>query len=250
MRVILIVSFLFACAGSGVARENSALNLNVPSHLDAKSLAIEIRHRFYGVLTEDPFENFFGLNLGANAHLGMRYALIPRLEINVSYTTYEREYRAGASYATQLPAIPVQGQLDFQYFDFSRAQERFRDFYAAIALQSEPIARAFIPTVNVGYDGYSEKVGFGFCLEAGFEWEFGPIERISLAGEYYPVLGRDETINGPNNYYAAGLRIDTYGHQFMLQISNGWEIGPRRLMLGAITNDVYLGLSIHRYIRF
>ncbi len=250
MRTILVVFFLLACAGFGVAGESTALNLSVPSHLDAKSLAIEIRHRFYGVLTEDPLENFFGLNLGANAHLGMRYAVIPRLEINVSYTTYEREYRVGASYAAQLPAMPVEGQLDLQYFDFYRAQERFRYFYAAIALQSQPIAGTFIPTINVGYDGYSEKVGFGFGLEAGSEWEFGPIERISLIAEYYPVLRRDDTINGPNNYYAAGLRIDTYGHHFMLQISNGWEIGPRRLMLGAITNDVYLGLSIHRYMRF
>lgn len=250
MRKVLIIFLFILGAQASTVWEPSALNLKVPSNIDGNSLVFEIQHRFYGVLTEDPLENFFGMNLGANAHLGIRYAIIPRLEFNVSYTTFEKEYRVGASYAHQLLQLPVKGQIDIQYFDFKRAQERFRNLYYGIALQSEPIANIFIPTVSVGYDGYNEKFGLGFGLDAGFDWEFGPIQHISLIGEYYPVLAREETITGPNNYFAAGLRIDTYGHHFILQISNGWDIGPRRMMLGAVTNDIYFGLSIHRHLQF
>jgi hypothetical protein len=46
------------------------------------------------------------------------------------------------------------------------------------------------------------------------------------------------------------LRLDTYGHHFMVQVSNGFEIGPRNLMLGVPTNDIYLGFNIHRILQF
>ena len=78
---------------------NRALNLRVPSHLEKNSLIFDVQHRAYGVLTEDPLDDFFGLDLGANVDVGIRYAVLPCLEVNASYTTFEKEYRLGASYA-------------------------------------------------------------------------------------------------------------------------------------------------------
>ena len=246
---ILFFSLLL-CTQILFAFEPSALNLRVPSSLDGKALVFDVQHRFYGILTEETLENFFGLDLGGNVGLGIRYAVLPRLELNANYTRAEKEYRLGASYAHYFPQVFMKGQVDIQYFDFERSGERNRNFYYGVALQTYKIGGIVIPTANIAYDGYNEKFGLGFGLDVGCDWEFGPIEHISFIGEYYPVLQSEELVTGDENYFAAGLRVDTYGHHFMLQISNGWDISPRRLMLGAFTNDVYLGLTVHRVLYF
>jgi len=244
----MIISILIF-AHALLAFEPSALNLRVPSHLERNSSIFGVQHRAYGVLTEDPLDNFFGLDLGANVNMGIRYAVLPRLELNASYTRFEKEYRIGASYAHHFPQMYLKGQLDVQYFDFELSGERNSNFYYGLALQSFPLGGIFISTANVAYDGFNEKFGLGFGADLGFDWYFGPIEHISLIGEYYPILQSEEPITGAENYFAAGLRLDTYGHHFMFQISNGSEISTRRLMLGTPTNDLYLGFNIHRILR-
>jgi hypothetical protein len=250
VKKIIMFFALFLCVQGIFAFEPSALNLRVPSNLDGNALVFDVQHRFYGILTEETFDNFFGLDLGGNVNLGLRYAVLPRLELNANYTRSEKEYRLGASYAHYFPQIFVKGQVDVQYFDFERSGERNRNFYYGVVLQTFHIGGILVPTANLAYDGYTEKFGLGFGLDLGFDWEFGPIEHISFIGEYYPVLQSEELVTGAENYFAAGIRLDTYGHHFMLQISNGWEIGPRRLMLGTSTNDIYLGLTIHRILQF
>lgn len=244
--IISLVFFLHVLS----AFEPSALNLRVPSHLDGNSLVLDIQHRAYGILTEDPLDNFLGLRLGANVNIGLRYAVLPRLELNAAYTTFENEYHLGVSYAHHCPQLYLKGQVDVQYFNFERAGERNGNFYYCVAVQSYPLGKIFIPTVNFAYDGFNEKFGLGLGVDVGFDWSFGPLQHISFIGEYYPVLQAEESITRAENYFAGGLRLDTYGHHFMLQLSNGTEIGPRRQMLGAPTNDLYIGFNIHRILEF
>lgn len=246
-KIVLAVVILTSSQLS--AFESSMLNLRAPSHLDGKSLLFEVQHRFKGVLTEETIENFFGLDGGANVGFGLRYALVPRLELNAAYTTFEGEYRVGASYAYHVPQFFVMAQAEVQYFNFERGGERNGNFFYSTAVQSYPIVGIFAPVVNLAYDSYNETFGIGVGLRAGFEWWFGPIERITVIGEYYPVLEEEEAITGAENYFATGLRVDTDGHRFMLQVGNGWNIGPRRLMLGTISNDIHIGLNIQRLLR-
>jgi hypothetical protein len=250
MKKRLMFILLVVNAGCLFAFEPGALNLKVPSNLDKNSLVFDVKHRAYGVLTDGPLDNFFGLDRGANVSIGVRYAMLPRMEINASYSTGWKEYVVGLSYAHHFPQIYLKGQVDVQYFDFERADERNGNFYYGLALQSFPLGGVLTPTLNVAYDGFNEKFGMGFGLDAGFDWEFGPVKHISLIGEYYPVLQAEDNITYTENYFAAGLRMDTYGHHFMFQISNGSEISTRRLMLGSPTNDLYLGFNIHRILRF
>lgn len=250
MKQSMLVVSLVLFIGCLFSFEPSALNLRVPSHLEQNALVFDVQHRFLGILTEEPFENFFGLDLGGSVNLGIRYAVLRRLELNASYTTLEKEYRLGASYAHHCPQIYLKGQVDIQYFDFEGAGERNSNVYYGLSLQTLPLGAILIPTVNIAYDGYHEKFGLGLGFDIGIDWEFGPIEHVSLIGEYYPVLQAEEPITGAENYFAAGIRLDTYGHHFMVQVSNGWEISPRRLMLGVPTNDIYLGFNIHRILQF
>jgi hypothetical protein len=237
-------------AGGLFAFEPSTLNLRVPSHLDRNALVLDVQHRVKGILTEETLDNFFGIDQGANINFGIRYALLPRLEVKACYTTLRQEYRLGASYAHHIPQVYLKGQVDVEYFDFERSGERNSNFYYGLALQSYPLGGILTPTVNLAYDGFNEKFGFGFGIDLGFDWYLGPIEHVSVIGEYYPILDSEPGITAAENYFAAGLRLDTYGHHFMVQVSNGFEIGPRNLMLGVPTNDLYLGFNIQRILQF
>ncbi|KPK62281.1 hypothetical protein AMJ83_11280 [candidate division WOR_3 bacterium SM23_42] len=250
MKKILLTLLLVTCTQLLLAFEPSALNLKVPSDLERSSMVFEIQHRFYGDLTEDPLENFFGLDVGANVNLGIRYAILDRLELYAAYTRFEKEYRVAASYAYHFPQIYVRTQINLEYFSFKVGQERQQNFFYGLGLQSEPIFDAVTATVNSGYDGYNEKFGLGFGIDLGFDWEFGPIEHVALLGEYYPVLQSEEPITGPENSFAGGVRVDTYGHHFMILIGNNTHIGARRLMLGAASNDIRLGLTVQRLLQF
>jgi hypothetical protein len=201
-------------------------------------------------LTEDPLENFFGLDVGANVNLGVRYAMLERLELYAAYTRFEKEYRIAASYAYHFPQIYVATQINLEYFNFKIGQERHQNLFYGLGLQSEPVFNAITATANLGYDGYNEKFGLGFGLDVGFDWEFGPIEHVGLIGEYYPVLQSEESITGPENSFAGGIRIDTYGHHFMVLVGNSSNIGARRLMLGVPSNDIRLGFNVQRLLQF
>lgn len=250
MKQSMLIISLLLYAQCLFSFEPSALNLEVPSNLERNSGVFDLHHRFYGNLTEDPLENFFGLDVGANVNLGIRYAVLDRLELYAAYTRFEKEYRVAASYGHFFPQIYTRTQIDVEYFSFKMGDERNQNLYYGLALQSEPVLNAIIATVDIGYDGYNEKLGLGLGLDVGFDWEFGPIEHISFIGEYYPVLQREEPITGPENCFAGGIRIDTYGHHFTLLVGNSWQIGTRRLMLGAPSNDVRFGFNVHRLFIF
>jgi hypothetical protein len=213
-------------------------------------LVFDVQHRIKGILTEETLDNFFGIDQGANINFGIRYALLQRLEVNACYTALRQEYRLGASYAHHLPQIYMKGQMDVEYFDFESAGERNSNFYYALALQTFPLGEILTPTVNIAYDGFNEKFGLGFGVDLGFDFYLGPIEHISVIGEYYPILDSEPGMTNEEHYFTAGLRLDTYGHHFMVQVSNGFEIGPRNLMLGVPTNDLYLGFNIQRILQF
>lgn len=251
MRNIYLIVLIIFMTQRIFAFEPDMLNLQVPSRLEKTEFVFAIQHRFYGEITEDPLNTFFGLDAGANVGLGVRYAVLPHVEVHASYTRFQKEYVVGARYAYHVSQIFTTMQIDIHYFDHEShiSDERARNFFYCLALQSEPSANIIIPVVNIGYDGYNERFGLGFGMGFGFDLEIGPIERVHIIGEYYPVISRDEEINGPENYFAAGLKFETYGHHFILLIGNGSQIGTRRLMLGAESNDdFYFGFNIHRIL--
>ena len=241
--LLLVVSMLGAF-------EPSMLNLTTPSHLENTEAVFKITHRFYGQVDNDPLETFFGLDAGANVSLGMRYALLPRLELNASYTRLQKEYVLGASYAYFFPQMYVGGQLDVQFFSFKGigVEERNENFFYALSLQTEPLFGIIRPVINAGFDGYNEKFGVAFGISMGKDIDIGPLNRIDLIGEYYPVLDRDDEIHGSENSFVFGIKAATYGHNFMLLVGNNSQISARRLMLGTASNDMYFGFNVHRHL--
>ncbi|MEE9457195.1 MAG: DUF5777 family beta-barrel protein [bacterium] len=248
--VIKIVTALFIGAAVTPAFERDMLNLETPSGLEAGNGVIELQHRFKGPVDYDPAGTILGMKGGANVHLGFRYCPWRRLEFRPALTFGQKEYTLGASYSLRFTRFAeTKFGVEFFSYDVPEIKDRRQNFFYNLSFQGEPILGVISPALVVGYDGYEERVGTGLGVAVGFDRE-GLFKHIALIGEYYPVFARDEERTGPEDCFAAGVEAQTYGHHFALLVGNSSQIGTRRLMLGADTNDLYLGFNIYRLIEF
>lgn len=228
--------------------ERSMLNLTVPSGLEAEQMEFMLQHRFYGEVADDPLDTFFGMDLGANVKLMLRGPVWKKLEINGAYIRDYSEWLLGGSYTYVVPKIYSDVRVDIQFFSYreNELESRKDGFFYLLALQTHPVGQRFAAVLNLGYDGYNSRMGLGFG------GSFDILEKLVVQAEYYPVLGRDEeevdldSAVRPEDYYAFGFTLNTWGHHFVFMLSNGWNIGTRRLMLGAESNDLYFGFNIQR----
>ena len=241
---VFFLLLLIIAAPMTFAWEEDMLNLKVPTNPKAGSIVVDIEHRL-----------LIGFN-GANFDLGLRGVIWSKLELYSSYAKYmynprdntKNEFTIGASYAYFLPKI-LRGQVDVQFYNYEELTNNSKqNLFYQLSLQSEPILKTFIPVVNVAYDGDNQRFGYGAGLNIGFNISFGPIQRLSLIGEYFPIFNRNSTMLGSKNCFAAGLVLGTYGHHFMFLLGNSLEMGGRRLMLGAPKNTMYFGFNIQRFL--
>ncbi len=226
--------------------EPSKINLRVPTELESKQMVLGIQHRFYGTLKDD----LLGMNAGANTGLNIRYLVWSKLEINGAFARYQKEYTIGAGYGFFIPQLWLKSQINVEFFNYEKMglSNRRRNLFFSAALQTKPILKKIIPTINIAYDGYNQHIGLGAGLDVGFEFEIGPLEGMNIIAEYFPIMNRDNDVNGPKNSFTTGLKFNTYGHHFIFLVGNTSEIGIRRLMLGANNNNLHLGFTIHRFI--
>ena len=231
------------------AFEASSFNLKVPSNLDDWQKSISINHRFYGDITDEPVNNFFGMDAGANVQVNFRMHFPYNSEISVDYTRKAKEKRIGLSRTFIFDDFPIYSAIDISYHSFkliSQVEENRNNFVYSVSFQNQPILERFIFTLNIGYDGYFERVISGLGLAAELS------ENLFFVGEYFPVLDSDEASRKLANYlgkesvFAFGLKLDTYGHHFKFQLSNSTEFGLRRNSLGTDLEFLMLGFNLER----
>lgn len=223
------------------------INLIHPSGLKQKQAEVMIRHRFYGDITDDPLNNFLGMDAGANVSLSARYQFFRKAEAKLSHTRRKSEKILGLAYRIDVEDFPVYGQLGIDYFSYeelSQPETTRQNLFYHFSLQNEEIMDRFVATMNTAYDGYNQRLilGFGMTIKI--------VDSISLLGEYYPVLDRDSATEklthyiGDEDAFAFGVKFDTYGHQFIFLLTNTDNTGLRRASLGT-TQDSYLRLGFN-----
>src|SRR5208283_171324 len=75
---------------------------------------------------------------------------------------------------------------------------------------------------------------------------YSALKHLTLIGEYYPVL---KAVDGNiQASYSFGIKAETFGHQFIIKVSNSQEIGSRDMMHGAANQDLYVGFEIMRLL--
>lgn len=248
LTAILLTASLVFCY------EHSMLNLITPTGLKQGQAELMIRHRFYGDISEEPFDNFFGMDAGANVNLSGRYQFYDRAEFNFSYSRRKSEKTVGLSYLLELEDFPLYGQFNLSYFSYREEllkDENRQNLLYAISLQHDELFERLTTTLNTAFDGYNERIilGTGLMLEI--------FDDVSILAEYYPVMDRDSASDdlqkyiGEEDAYAFGIKLDTYGHQFLFLLTNSDDIGLRRVSLGA-QKDSYLrfGFNIQRRLEW
>ncbi len=253
MKNVVIMIFLMLLT-SLTAYENSFLNLHNPTNLEKGQGEISIKHRFYGDVTENTLDTFFGMNAGANFSLDTRYQLFPKLEMNLHYTRVKKEYQIGSSYKLEKNDIPVMAQVDITYFNFKEPNmndDTRANFHYLLSVQNDPWLDLLAGNVNIGYDAYYERMNLGLGVLCKIT------EKTSLIAEYIPVLDRN-TSNlklkryiGPDDVMNFGIKLDTYGHHFKFMISNGKDMSIHRSSLGTDSSTGWkLGFNLERRMEF
>jgi len=249
MKRLLLIILLMLMPGILRAYEPGTFNLTSPTNLEKGQGEFKIQHRFYGEVGDETLDTFFGMDIGANVGIGLRYAVLPGLDLNVARFRNRKEGVLGASYAYSPSGIPLRGQVDIQYFryeefDFgTNSEEKRKGVFGLFSLRAEPILNRITPVVNMGYDGYNEEFGAGLGLAVTVLENLGTIQKIIAVGEYFPTTSEDEK----EQSLAFGVRIETYGHHFDLILHNNSELGARHLMSGTITTEgLRFGFNIKR----
>lgn len=243
---IFIPFFLLAIVTILPSYETSMLNMDVPTNLEYKTMEVNIRHRFMGAIDDELIDNFFGMDIGANINLGVRFPIYSKLELELDYIRVNSEYNLALSY--KLPTISIfKSQIEFEYFSFEKLgqTERRNNFLYQIDLQSKELFSRVTPALNLGFDGYHER----FILALGMNVKF--TDSWGMIAEYFPVIDRNNdasgrTSVGENSCFAIGLRLQTYAHHFMLILSNNDKIGIRNMGLGSPTDDLKFGFNLSR----
>ncbi len=213
-----------------------------------------IRHRFYGDIADDPLNNFFGMDAGANVNLSGRYQFYDKAEFTLSYSRRKSEKVIGLSYLLKLEDFPVFAQLDVQYFSYKEEvlkEENRQNLLYALSIQQDELLERFSVTLNTAYDGYNERMILGAGLLINV------MDDVGFIAEYYPVMDRNsageklQKYIGEEDAYALGFKLDTYGHQFMFMLTNSDDIGLRRVSLG-VPKDSHLrfGFNIQRRLEW
>ena len=246
--VVLLFSASVVLSYEGAALPDFSGNFYLP----ANSIEASFYHRFYSPISSpDTWNTFFGLGAGVNVRIHLIYTPLPGLHADAGFTADGGEYEIGASYSLLPAAFPVGGQLALQlsteriYNPASGNLIRQGDAFYQFLLQSKPIFNRLILTAAPGYGVNEGKIGLGAGAEVVV------IDNVSVFGELSPVRTKpiDDALYGtmPMSY---GVRITTYGHQFLLFAGNSALIGARKYLYGAENNDFKVGFEIKRFHKF
>ena len=123
-------------------------------------------------------------------------------------------------------------------------------------MQNRPLSERFVGTLNIGYDGYYKRIILGIGLSVSIIKDLGLIHQISLVGEYYPVLDRENADThlsrymGSGNGFSLGIKLDTYGHRFFILLTNTDDLHFHRTALGLPEDSHWrLGFNIERKLK-
>lgn len=250
-KVLVIIFFVLLVAAARAEQfESPMLNMTVPSGLESGQAYVTINLKSMQSLRNYPKDDLYAIvDNGVNMDLSFRYMAGLGIEAKAGYITANREQYAGLSYTFLTPKLFFNSQFDVQFFSCkdSTTPGYDQNLFYLLSFQSVPlIDDRLSASFDLGYDGFNEHIGLGM----GISYEI--IRHIRILAEYYPALKTDSQNPdiGDTGCYSFGLKIDTFGHQFIFKAGNSCDMGTRRMMLGAKTQDVFIGLTIMRLIAF
>lgn len=236
MKTILL---LLAITAVGQTYNGSFLNLYSPiSGTSQGDFEFSMNHRFFSAaLKDEPLESFFGLDSGANVRFGMRYYAGADFYLGASHTRLGHSNAVNAGWA-RVVGEDFEFGIEAGYFNTKPSSNADREggLTATGSFSVSLLDSRLRPVLNYAFDGYRENNGAGFGID------FQVAEKISLFGEYFPSSNEDS----PEDCFGFGSRYNTWGHQFLLGLTNSSGIGIYDQLEGSNTRDLSFALSIRR----
>jgi len=241
-KLLISGTVVFLCA-TGWTYETSMGVSQVPSGLEAGQMQFHVQHHFYGPVSEDPWESFLGMQSGANVALQLNGAASRTLLWKIQYVFDHREYQFGIGYHPGLNTDLLSVQAGAEWATFKDPGDgRENSIFIFTAVQYQLLLKRITPVINLGYDFHTETPGMGLGMDIRL------FRKMNLMAEYYPVL-RDQEIETQSSVLI-GLTLRTYGHHFMIFLTNNQEISTRRWILGAHSGEMALGFKIIRILDY
>lgn len=248
MKHSLLVLILLVLISGLSAYQDTYFSLSTPTQLYKGEGELNLAHRFYGEVAKDPLDTFFGMDEGANVMLALRYSLISATELKTAYIRSAKEINLGLSRHLTPEIFPLQAQLELNYVSFlpTAVNERRSNLNYILSLQSKKVHPLLDLCANVAYDGYYERFANGYGMQ------FNIKENLHVVGEYYPVWDRNSAKDilrqhlGDHDVFAFGIKADTYGHHFLIQLSNGSRMNLCGQARGTDNSKLHLGFNIQR----
>lgn len=238
----LLTALLAAPAGA-VYPENGMMDMETPLlGLEQGDIELSIDHRFLGEVFEDPLEDLFGADMGANIRLETRMMLSEGLDLGVSYVRFGSIWAASGGWNRAAGPAGLRAQAGLYSEEVAHDQRKSGGMLEVSAELLEPLEAPWRlqPAISAGYDTRREMVGLGLGCDLMLN------DTYSLWGEYMPVVDGKEEETLENDSFSFGLTARTYGHQFMFSLGNCTGIGLRGTMAGADSANLRLGFRIRR----
>lgn len=247
MRRVLLIFMVMILSVCVYSYERSGINFQNPSVIDGGGFTYTIKHRFMGNFTNDVIDTFFFINTGVSMYLEVSYFPITGLKVNFGYENAFSGYHLGISYGQVFPFVKLSGSLEYLYTKENIANNygRYHDFFGVISLQTDPIFDVIDIGLNIGYDYLYNSVGIGVFTTIGY-FKLPNGYKISLVGEYYPTISK---LNGDFDNFVFGIKLDTYGHHFIISVGNTYFSTTRSSMFGMSDNYLRLGFRIDRLMQ-
>jgi len=172
----------------------------------------------------------------------------------------KKEKSIGLSYTFVPQKLPLLSQIELEYLAFEESglqDEKRSNLLGILSLRNRPIAERFTALANFGYDAYYERPFVGFGALIHLLDGLGSFEQVDLILEYFPVLDRASageklaSYIQPQNAAGIALKLDTYGHRFLLSLTNSSHFHAHRLTLGTADDAFWrFGFNIERILYF
>lgn len=205
--------------------------MNTVETVSKNNLNVTVMHNF-GILTDEPLQNFFGFDFGPNVRLGIDYGITDSWSVGIGRTSFDKvvdlrtKLRVFRQARRAVPiSISIKADVALTTLENGRPVRDDLSYFVSLPV-AKKIGEALSLQVAPMYSHFNGiMAGSGqqkdiFALGVGGEWHLS--RRFALMAEYYPILSRRNP--GTENAFALGLNIETGGHVFQLYLaSSQWH---------------------------
>jgi len=237
IQFVSIIVFCCFLASPIHAIHLGANSINLPGTSLVDQPEFFISHRFYGDIDDKPFENFFGIDSGANTTIGFGLRINDKFDSTILRSPLDKEYYISCKYQANagMSLLAAVSSKTAPYSISNRTSNIFQVIYEK-EIKKDLLYLGFVPTY-VSTQTFDPTIAFGASIG------FLVIPELEALVEYIPTLSGNKLAYPA---FSVGIKIITWGHYFALMLSNTPQTLPNGYVLGSADNKFHFGFNLIR----